>query len=224
MPLELDLTRIFQTVRDALLEQREAFNQLDPFNQDHGDHMLQIFEIAVQAVRQEGESSLADAMRSASDLLSQQADNGSALVYARGLKCLADEFADRQIELHDLSPYVRAYLHGKEKGEASQEEVQEGRSGEILKALLNALAAWEQAEAGEDGTNSALDLGYLFGIGMAYMGAKGKGGDKLQVLAETVISSSPLGRVPHRHQSGVFVVRTLLHAMGEDPSGLAAGS
>ena len=60
-----------------------------------------------------------------------------------------------------------------------------------------------------------MDLGYLLGIGMAYLQAKQQGGDRLKVLAETVVSSSPLGRVPHRHQSGLLVVQNILRALGD---------
>lgn len=218
MPQDIELSRIFLAVRDALVQQREAFNQADPVNQDHGDHMVEIFEIAIHAAESKQDESLAGAMQYAGSLLNQQAGNGSALVYSRGLACLAEQFAERQIDLDDLAPYVRAYLYAAGKDKESEEEKPEGRSGEILKALLSALAAWEKAEAGEGVADSGLDMGYLFGIGMAYMQAKGKGGDKLQVLAETVISASPLGRVPYRHQSGVFVVQVLLRAMGESPT------
>jgi hypothetical protein len=62
-----------------------------------------------------------------------------------------------------------------------------------------------------------MDLGYLLGVGMAYLQAKQQGGDRLLVLAETVVSSSPLGAVPHRHQSGLMVVQKILQALGDLP-------
>ncbi len=88
-----------------------------------------------------------------------------------------------------------------------------GRSGDILKALLSALADWERLESEKPGSSRGMDLGYLFGVGMAYLQAKQQGGDRMSVLAETVVSSSPLGRVPHRHQSGLLVVQEILQAL-----------
>jgi hypothetical protein len=49
---------------------------------------------------------------------------------------------------------------------------------------------------------AVLDLGYLFGVGMAYLHAKQKGGDRLEVLSKARVSASPLGSAPHRHLSG----------------------
>ena len=89
----------------------------------------------------------------------------------------------------------------------------------MTKALLNALAEWEALEAsrmGEVGRKAGgLDVGYLFTVGMAYLQAKQKGGDRLDVLSETVVSASPLGAVPYRHTSGVIAVRALLEALGK---------
>jgi hypothetical protein len=47
------------------------------------------------------------------------------------------------------------------------------------------------------------------------MQAKQKGGDRLDVLSETVVSASPLGKIPYRHQSGVVAVRSLLEKLGQ---------
>jgi hypothetical protein len=58
-----------------------------------------------------------------------------------------------------------------------------------------------------------MDLGYLFGAGMAYLQARQKGGERLDILVETAVNASPLGRVLHRAESGRLVIRTLLRAM-----------
>ncbi len=158
---------------------------------------------------------LADAMDRAAGLLRERTQNGSAQVYARGLGLLAAQFRQRQIELDDLLPVVRGYLRKQEEsaGEGS------ASSGEVLKGLMAALAEWEQVEAslakGEADQKpfGGVDMGYLFGVGMAYLQAKQKGGDRLDILSETVVSASPLGSVPHRHASGVIAVRALLEAM-----------
>jgi hypothetical protein len=220
----IDLAGLFEAAYAALAEQRAALNALDELNHNHGDHMLAIFQVAVQAAREK--DSLAGAMGRAGELLRLLPDNASAQVYARGLDCLAQQFEQRGIGLGEISSYVRRYLRqGREKvagGEAEQrsdeEPSDELRSGELLKALLNALSAWEQAEAaaspaGDGGRSRGVDLGYLLGIGMAYLQAKQQGGDKLQVLAETIVSASPLGSVPQRKRSGLLMMETILGAL-----------
>jgi hypothetical protein len=168
----------------------------------------------VRAAREKQSGRLAEAMEYASTLLQDCEGNGSAQVYARGLTCLARQFNQRQIELADLAPYAQVAISGKkqENGQTGG-----GRSGDILKALLSALAEWEHLESEQPGAGKGMDLGYLLGVGMAYLQAKQQGGDRLLVLAETVVSSSPLGAVPHRHQSGLMVVQKILQALGDLP-------
>ncbi|MGW8250119.1 MAG: hypothetical protein ACWGO1_05720, partial [Anaerolineales bacterium] len=158
--------------------------------------------------------SLAEAMQGAAELLTARPDNGSAQVYARGLRLLAEQFQQRQVEMDDLLQVVRQHL-GEKRGDQADDS---DSSGEVTKALLNALAEWEKVEGspaeGAAGKAGGLDMGYLFGVGMAYLQAKQKGGDRLDVLSETVVSASPLGKVPYRHASGVIAVRSLLQALG----------
>jgi len=210
----LELSSLFQAVLDVLTHKQPELNQVDPYNQDHGDHMVEIFQIAVHAAQEKRSASLAEAMEYASQLLMASGDNGSAQVYAHGLTCLAEQFSQRQINLDDLAPYAQVAISGKKQGNGQSNG---GRSGDILKALLSALAEWERLETDQPGSARGVDLGYLLGVGMAYLQAKQQGGDRLRVLAETVVSSSPLGRVPHRHQSGLLVVQKILQALGDLP-------
>jgi len=211
MPSSIDLTSIFQAVDAVLLQERDSLNQADEANHNHGDHMVEIFQLAVRAASEKQDSDLADAMQYASDQLRLLPENGSAQVYARGLTLLAEQFHSRQITLEELVPYVQAYLHPELPVETERDKA---RSAEILKALLSALADWEQAEAGKTAANGGLDMGYLFGVGMAYLQAKQQGGGRTQILAETVVSASPLGRIPYRHRSGMLVISSLLQTMG----------
>lgn len=215
MPPALEVSGLFQAVLDELTHKQSELNQADPYNQNHGDNMVEIFDIAVRAAQEKQSGSLAEAMEYASQLLLGCENNGSAQVYARGLTCLAAQFSQRQLDLVDLAPYAQVAISGEKRDNGRSNG---GRSGDILKALLSALAEWERLEAEQPGAGRGMDLGYLLGIGMAYLQAKQQGGDRLKVLAETVVSSSPLGRVPHRHQSGLLVVQKILQALGDLPA------
>lgn len=225
-----DLPALFAKVAGDLDEQRESLNQADEANQDHGNHMLEIFQIAVQAAEEKRDAPMAEAMGRAAELLRLRTENGSAQVYARGLAILARHFEQRSVDLDDLVHYVSNYLNEQKEsaesqpggGEATQMD-SSAKSGDILKALLAALSEWEQVETsqientpyqnGGSKSGSGLNIGYLFGVGMAYMQAKQKGGEKLDILSETVVSASPLSKVPYRHLSGVIAVRSLLEGM-----------
>ena len=208
-----ELQAIFDAVSSALAGHQAELNQMDEVNHDHGDHMVEIFQAAAQAAEEKQAAPMADAMEHAAGLLRQLPQNGSAQVYGRGLNLVAAQFRQRQIELSDLLPVVRKYL--REEKESGEEDSAKG--DDAAKALLAALAEWEAAEArqvdGSEGKERGLDVGYLFGVGMAYLQAKQKGGDRLDVISETVVSASPLGKVPYRHASGVIAVRALLGAM-----------
>ena len=54
--IPLDLSRLFQAVTDTLASRREELNQADLINQNHGDHMVEIFQLATQAADERKEN------------------------------------------------------------------------------------------------------------------------------------------------------------------------
>ena len=154
----IDLPTLFGRAAIIMEEQRQTLNQADEGNHNHGDHMVEIFEIATQAAEGARAADMPEAMQRAAGLLGARSENGSAQVYARGLAVLASQFEARGIELDDLVPYVRNYLKEKKEGEtpeagqgapASEDSIPEASADEksirgvdVLKALLAALAEW----------------------------------------------------------------------------------
>lgn len=218
---EIDLTKLFQRILEELRRERANLNLADQRNHNHGDHMVAIFEVAVQASEARRDAGLADKIDYAAGELEALQENGSAREYRRGLRLLAEQFRKRNIDFDTLLPFVRNASKENAKDAGEQEQA---RSAEVLKALLAGLAAWEKDEQpvkdGSEAKAADLDLGYLMGMGIAFMQARQKGGNRLDVLAETAASATPLSRVPHRQRSGVLVLRTLLAAItesGENP-------
>ena len=210
------LSRIFQAAAHVVAANRADLNLSDKSNGNHGDQMVAIFETAQRAAQETSEASLADAMAYAAVLLEDMPDNSTAQVYRRGLLCLAEQFRQRDVGLVDLLAYVHSHLAEGEALPSSQ--IDPEKSAALLKALVHAMANWEQSEktgsVGEAaGSARGADMGYLFGVGMAYLQAKQQGGDRLDILAETVVASSPLAGAPDRRQSGKLVVRAMLEAM-----------
>jgi hypothetical protein len=214
--LSIDLPGLFRAVLVALEQHRLELNQADRLNQNHGDHMLAVFQAACRAAADKPDARLAEAMDYAAGLLSQMPDNGSAQVYARGLEALAVQLRQRGLGLDELLPYVRSSLGPPVGGGQAQGEAAYPRAGEILKALAAALSAWERLEADPEAAPGGLDIGALLGMGMAYLQAKQMGGDRLETLAEAMVLASPLGRLPHRAQSGRLVFQTLLREMSRN--------
>lgn len=204
-----DLARLFRSVQEAMEAQRQVFNQADEINGNHGDHMVEVFEIAARACEQQGGIELADAMERAGQWLVTCIDNGSAQVYARGLSALAEQFRIYEIGLQDLLAYVQGATHEKSESKAPR-----AKTGLVLKALLGGLADWQGAEEGK--ATNGLSLGYLFDLGVAYMQAKGHGGSRAEVIAEAAAAASPLKDVPHRRMSGKAAILALLEALASN--------
>ncbi len=202
-----ELQPLFSAVSRALSFERLALNQADPVNGNHGDHMVAVFDAASSVAGERPDASLSDVLALAAGRLEMLQDNGSALVYARGLHCLSGQFERYNVSVNDLLGYVRQALGGE----------QAAQSGDVLKALVNGLAAWSQNEAAAGEVNdpaaAKLSMGVLFEFGMAYLQAKQRGGARAQVLADAAASISPLSRVPHRYRSARLAIEALLNAI-----------
>jgi len=216
---------LFRAVGAALRANQDELNSADTFNGNHGDHMVQVFEIAAQAVDQPGSLSLADAMQAAAQQLAEQPGNGSARIYALGLDQMAQQFRRYNITLNDLLGYVSTILEeNTEPGSVVGE-----RSGDALKALVSGLVGWKSAAQNQAGSGAdqdpapwylspsagsgSLDMNALFDLGVVYMQAKARNSERSQVLADAAASASPLSQIPHRYQSGKLAIRSLLEAL-----------
>jgi hypothetical protein len=211
-PNELDeLEPVFAAIETAMRRNREAFNQLDTINGNHGDHLLAIFNTAVQAAAEKQGASLAETMKHAAERLLMLEGNGSARVYASGLASLAEQCRKYEISLPELRAYVESVLVEDEE----QVRVEAApRAGEILKALAAALAGWKGRESGEDKAGGGLDLGYMFDLGVAYLQARQRGGGRAEVIAETAVAVSPLAGAAYRREAGRAAIVALLEALG----------
>jgi len=234
-----ELAPLFDAVGQVLRQNQVELNQADPYNGNHGDHMIAIFDLARQAAQEKQAASMAEAMDYAADLLDRQAGNGSASVYGRGLRHMAAQFRHYNVDLDSLLAYVRkALAEDKENGAGSDPlEMAAGSaallgdapaassptpgasSADVLKALVNRLAGWAQSEtspsdpAGDDPKAFKLNMGALFEFGMAYLQAKQRGSSRADVLADAAASVSPLSQLPHRYESAKLAIAALLRAM-----------
>lgn len=225
-PTQKTLAPLFWAVGDALRSSRDELNAADTLNGDHGDHMVQVFEIAAQAAEQLASASPADAMQAAAQQLALQSGNGSAQVYALGLEQVAQQFRRYGITLDDFLGYlVKALADDGDHGALAG-----ARTGDTLKALVAGLVGWKAAVAAQGALNQSsgpdthrkepafsptgsLDMGALFDLGVAYMQAKARGGERSQILADAAASASPLSQPLYRYQSGKLAIQSLLEAV-----------
>lgn len=194
MSSNVDLVKLFSTVAETLVENQSSLNKADEYNQDHGDHMVDIFKMITGAVQEAPKNDLASGLAKASKALVEK-PSGSADMYAKGLSQAAEYFQGQDLDASQVLPLLQTMLGG---GEAT---VTKGAGG-LLDSLVGSLG-------GDDG----LDLGDILSAGAAFMQSKEEGDSNLEAAIDAVISSSKMGETPHRAQSSKLVADTLLQTL-----------
>ncbi len=210
------LAAVFAAVQAALDEHRQELNQADTLNGNHGDHMVEIFRLASKAVEDSPEKDLAGAMIAAAHALEGLPDNGTARIYARGLSQIGEQLRRSGVEFDGLVAVLEQALAPDGPANNDPSAPRQKRSsfdgGPALKALLNGLADWNQAEEGRPRAENPLDMNAMFELGMALLQARQRQQERVDVLADAAVSASPLKNVPHRQISGMIAVRAFLRA------------
>lgn len=221
-PNQVDLSQLFGQVAAALAANRESLNQADPSNHNHGDNMVEAFDLISRTIGSQRRAAPAEQLMEASRVLSQR-PSGSAQVYARGLERAANQFQGQKFLTPENIMLLIQLVMGLTQRAGQQPAVPSPQAGvgDLIGALLGAGRASPQAQPfGPAGTPNAspstggLDLGDLLSAGMEYMSAKQQGGDDMTALARALGAGSAMSGSAHRSQSGALVVNTLLQALG----------
>lgn len=219
----LDLSSLFNVATQALAANQSTLNQADTENQNHGDNMVQAFNMITQALGSQQGASPSQQLNHASQYLSQHATSGSAQAYSQGLAQAAQQFQGQQAVTPDNAMMlVQSLLGGGQQptqqggGDllgsllgGGQQSTSQG-AGDLLGALLGGgQTAPQSGNQGQDG----LDLGDVLNAGMAFMNAKQQGQGTLEAGLAALMAAGPLGQKPHRQQSGQVVANALLQAI-----------
>jgi len=204
----INLANLFQTVTGTLSKNKKKLNAADTNNHDHGDNMVDTFEVITQAMKEKQGADPADQLAYASELLRQR-KSGSAQVYAQGLSRASTEFQGKQVTPNNAMTLIQSLLGG---GQAPAEQPQSGM-GNLLGSLLGGATA-KEAPAQEQQSGGGLDMGDLLNAGMSFMSTKSRGGSNIEGILNAVISSSAMGNSSHRSQSGSLVANTILQTIG----------
>ncbi len=213
----IDLAQIFGAAAQALAANQSALNQADTHNGNHGDNMVQTFNLITQALASQKDAQPSDALAYASQMLNQNANSGSAAVYAQGLAQAAQQFQGQQAVTPENGMGLLQALMGGGTGSGSSS----GGGMDLLGSLLGsgggnassggALDSLMDLAKGEklDGQ----DVSNLLNAGMAFLNAKNQGQDTMQAAISALVSGGPLGQQPHRKQSGEVVAGALMQAI-----------
>ena len=80
-----DLSALFNVAAQALASNQSSLNEADADNQNHGDNMVQAFNMISQAMASQRGTPPSTQLQHASEYLAQNATSGSGQIYAQGL-------------------------------------------------------------------------------------------------------------------------------------------
>lgn len=237
----VDLASLFNVATQALSANQGALNQADEQNHNHGDNMVQVFNMISQVMANNSSAPPSEQFNQASQYLAQNGTSGSAQAYSQGLAQAAQQFQGQSAVTQDNAMMlIQSLLGGGQPQQQSANPLEAllggggggaSQGGDLLGALLGGgqpaqgsqqsggdllgalLGGGQPAQGqGSQGQNDGLDIGDLLNAGMAFMNAKQQGQGNLQAALNALIAAGPLGQRPHRQQSGQVVANALLQA------------
>lgn len=203
---QLDLASIFKTVTGTLAQNKEALNEADTYNHDHGTHMVDIFSTITNAVGDKQGSDAAAQLKYAGEQLLKGDHSGSADMYGKNLLNAASQLQGQNLTADSGMQLVQMLLGAQQQTQQQQQPA----AGGLLGSLLGGLTGGNQSSGG--GLADGIDAGDLLTAGMAFMQAKQSGDSNAEALLDAVIAASTAGQTPHRAQSGKLVASSLLQA------------
>jgi hypothetical protein len=220
----LDLAQLFQSVTGTLANNRQELNDADDNNHDHGDNMVDTFDVITQAMKEKKGADPADQLEYAAQMLRQR-KSGSSQMYAKGLEQASQQFQGQQVTPANAMTLIQSLLGG---GQAPQAQQQDSGLGGVLGSLLGGQQGTQQQDSGVGGMIGSLlggsggqqgqkaDDGFgmddLLQAGMSFMGTKSRGGSDLEAIVNAVVSSSAMGG-GYRQQSSNLVTTALMQAV-----------
>lgn len=220
---QIDLFSLFNTVTKTMQDSKVSLNEADSYNHDHGDHMVDIFEVITQAMKEKKNADPADQLEYAAQLLRGQAKSGSGKLYAEGLGNAAKQIIGKDLNVGTVMSMLQTIMGAGQGGTQKQAP----SSGGLLGSLLGGLAGSQQQDDGLDlgdlvgaftgggstGTQDGLDLGDLVGAGMSLLNAAKGSDSNLESIAGALLSGSKMEESDYRKQSGQLVTSTVLKAL-----------
>lgn len=211
----VNLAKLFQAVTNTMSENRDSLNQADDYNHNHGDNMVEIFEVITQAMKEKKTASPADQLAYASEILRKKSTTGSAQMYANNLQNASSLFTgQKSINAENAMQLVQALLGSGQTQTQSQSTPALGGGADLLGSLLGGLTG-QTGQTGQTDNQPGLDVNDLLNAGMAFMQAKQSGGSNMEAIVNAVMAGSNMSSSAHRSQSGTLVANTLMQMLGQ---------
>ena len=172
----LDLSKLFDVALQSMTAHRQEINDLDGYNGNHGDNMVENLRLITEALQARSSQPPAEALQYAGQKLQSQGRGGTSQYYAKGLSQAAEQLRGHSsLGGSDVMSLVQSLL-GAIPSQGHPQQVQAG--GSVLEQVLG-LAGGQPPQAGPQ--DNGLDLGdvlnALLPAGLAFLQAKQSGAD-----------------------------------------------
>ena len=199
----LDLNTIFQAVTQQLSEKKVKLNEADTYNHNHGDNMVQIFNLVQQAVAEKADKPVSEQLNYAGKVVEQNANSGSAALYAQGLSKASENLKGESLSSDMLSMLVQSLLGTNQPRPQAKPQPKQGFLGSLLAGLFGKT----QSQSSEQ----QLGLDDLLQLGQAFMQGQQEGDGLSQEALQALLTGSPMGESDHRKESGSLVASTIMN-------------
>jgi hypothetical protein len=129
----VDLAKAFQAVTKNLVQNQADLNKADEYNHDHGDNIVQVFDMITKAVKAKKGADVSEQLAYASQYLAKNNKSGSGQAYSQSLADAASQFKGQQLTPDKSVGLINALLGGGQDSASSQAV---SPAGDLLGALL----------------------------------------------------------------------------------------
>ncbi len=216
---KMDLVHVFQAVSKTMVQNQSSLNQADTYNHDHGDNMVQIFNLATNAMKAKEDATPSEQLAYAGKQINSQLQSGSAQLYADGFLRASEQFKGQQnLTADNLMPLIQALLGSNQATQPAQpaQPVQQTpqQTADPLAALLGTLGQSMGGQPQQSQAAGGLDAGDLIAAGMAFLQSQQRGDSTMESLINAFMAGSQMSSSPDRDQSGRLVANTLMQVVG----------
>jgi hypothetical protein len=221
-----DLSNLFGAALEAMAANRQEINDLDGYNGNHGDNMVENLRLITESLQEKSSQTPAEALGYASQRLQSDGRGGTSQYYARGLGQAAEQLQGRaSLDGNDVMSLVQMLL-GAIPSEGHEPQPQAG--GSVLDQVLGMASEqppqgrpFDQAQGRPQDSDLDLDdvLNVLLPAGLAFLQAKQSGADTASAAKQALMSAlmggqvNPLQAGTPRAAAGGLMAQSILQAL-----------
>ncbi len=215
-----DLGNLFGTALNTLRSHSQQVNDLDSYNRNHGDNMVNNLDVITQALRSQANQPPAAALESAARRLHEQGRGTTSQYYARGLTKAAGQVRGKTaLNKNDVSNLTHTLLGSvpARGGYYAQSQPAQAPTS-VLDTLLGLAGSATQARAPvRTGGSDGFGLDDLMVAGARYLQAKQAGSDDMSAIAQAAVGaftgSQPQQNYSPQSAAGGLIAQSVLGAL-----------